>query len=129
MRTIVLALAAAATLTAIGSRPSEARPWYPWCAQYADRSGAKRRRRAQQYVAAPTRATICRGPQGCQRPDLIAPAQTLKKVRPLFDPENRADIIPLAGRPAAWPRPAGPAILHRSLPRAPSACPRASARQ
>jgi hypothetical protein len=20
-------------------RPSEARPWYPWCAQYADRTG------------------------------------------------------------------------------------------
>lgn len=40
MRTILLALGAVAALQAIDIRPSEARVWYPWCAQLADRSGA-----------------------------------------------------------------------------------------
>lgn len=38
MRMMVLGATVVAALAA-GVRPSEARPWYPWCAQYADRSG------------------------------------------------------------------------------------------
>ncbi len=40
MRTIVLALATLVAALAADLRPSEARPWYPFCATYADRSGA-----------------------------------------------------------------------------------------
>jgi hypothetical protein len=39
MRTILLALGVMAALQAVDIRSSEARPWYPWCARFADRSG------------------------------------------------------------------------------------------
>jgi hypothetical protein len=38
MRLMLVALAVLVTLMA-DTRPSAAREWYPWCAQYADRSG------------------------------------------------------------------------------------------
>lgn len=38
MRMTLLVLAAAGALMG-DARPSAARAWYPWCAQYADRSG------------------------------------------------------------------------------------------
>ncbi|HEY2135765.1 MAG TPA: DUF3551 domain-containing protein [Xanthobacteraceae bacterium] len=40
MRITLFALAALIAGLAGDVRPSAARPWYPWCAQYADRSGA-----------------------------------------------------------------------------------------
>jgi hypothetical protein len=39
MRMILLAIGTLVLAAAADTRPSEARPWYPWCAQYADRSG------------------------------------------------------------------------------------------
>lgn len=39
MRLMLFALAMAVALIA-DARPSAARDWYPWCAQYADRSSA-----------------------------------------------------------------------------------------
>ncbi len=39
MRITLFALAALIVGLAGDPRPSAARPWYPWCAQYADRSG------------------------------------------------------------------------------------------
>jgi hypothetical protein len=44
MRKLLLALLAlvAAGVTLTGDpRPSAARPWYPWCARFADRSGTE----------------------------------------------------------------------------------------
>jgi Protein of unknown function (DUF3551) len=39
MRIVLFALAALTATSLVDVRPSEARPWYPWCAQFADRSG------------------------------------------------------------------------------------------
>ena len=39
MRTIVLALVTLVAALAADLRPSEARPWYPFCATYQNRSG------------------------------------------------------------------------------------------
>jgi hypothetical protein len=39
MRMILFALATMSVALMGDPRPGEARPWYPWCAQYADRSG------------------------------------------------------------------------------------------
>jgi hypothetical protein len=39
MRKSLFALAAVAVVLVGDPRPSAARPWYPWCAQFADRSG------------------------------------------------------------------------------------------
>ncbi len=39
MRMTLFGLAALAAALMADVRPSAARAWYPWCAQYADRSG------------------------------------------------------------------------------------------
>jgi len=39
MRIVLFALAALTMTSLADVRPSAAAPWYPWCAQFADRSG------------------------------------------------------------------------------------------
>jgi hypothetical protein len=74
MRKILLALGAVAALQAIDTRPSKASPWYPWCAQYHDRSGATS---CAFTSLAQCRATVSGIGGGCiqnwREPDILVP--------------------------------------------------------
>jgi len=41
MRMLLLGLTALTAALVADVRPSAARPWYPWCARYGDRSGVE----------------------------------------------------------------------------------------